>query len=89
MDSTSESSRALTPVMASGVAVPDSEVAVADLVDAATDAHHRIRTSLTRLAGLSGVRIRAVLQYRAPDEARLEASLDKARCDIYRIRGPV
>lgn len=89
MDSTSESPGALTPVLAPGVAVPDSEVAVADLVDAAADAHHRIRTALKRLADLSGVRIRAVLQYRAPDEARLEASLEKARSDIYRIRGPV
>jgi hypothetical protein len=89
MDSNSESSGALNPLVPAAVTVPAPEAAVADLVDAAADVHHRIRTALKRLASRTTAQMQSVLQYGAPDLACLETGLEKARCDMYRARGSI
>ncbi|WP_026549617.1 hypothetical protein [Arthrobacter sp. Br18] len=89
MDSTGEPLGALDRMVPSGVPIETPETAVAELVDAAADAHHRIRTALKRLASTSGGAVLMFLRSGAPDTARLEAGRDKVDLDIYRIRGPV
>ncbi|MBG6182769.1 putative membrane protein [Arthrobacter sp. CAN_A214] len=89
MDTTHESLRALDPVVPSGVPIHDPKMAVAELVNAATDAHYQTRTALKRLVTTARTQVLMILRDRALDVVHLQAGLERARCDIYGIRGPV